>query len=377
MKKLIILITILAFNFANAQYKISISANTIELRETVSGKLVKKIGGITSVSREDDSFKVQGSGYINSIYYSILDSVSLDGTNYTAKGTYDFVLNQLTTIVAVPAGGGNSNSSATSANQVIGNASLSSIDTKTPALVSGRVPVDNSPTAISDGATSATKATVKSGAVSATGTDNAIVVTMHPNSFSTNGSSTISDGVTASTKVAVKASNTPPTAIDPAMVVTISPNNYSRNVSQLNTAYSALNFGKGAYDEFGRQLVNTSSPQTSARAIHGVSASGRICFPAVAGQRFVITGVQIANTSSTVQVGNITFGGLDPSRTLYSSGTNPSLDSQFTLWSNGAAGGCIYIDLSSNPIFGAINTAIMASTVSNCTCAVFGYYQVG
>jgi hypothetical protein len=44
-------------------------------------------------------------------------------------------------VMTQPSGGGGD---ATAANQVIGNASLASIDGKTPALVGGRVPVDGS-----------------------------------------------------------------------------------------------------------------------------------------------------------------------------------------------------------------------------------------
>jgi len=148
--------------------------------------------------------------------------------------------------------------------QVAGNASLASIDSKAPALVSGRIPIDGSGVtqpvsgtvtanlgtvagialdATLTGGTQQSRitdgtnvASVKAASTAAVATDKALVVAVSPNnivpvSSSTLASNAILTGGTQTTRVtdgtntaAVKAASTAPVAADPAAVVSVSPN---------------------------------------------------------------------------------------------------------------------------------------------------------
>ena len=78
---------------------------------------------------------VDPSGVTSPVSFTRLASAT-DSVAATQSGTWD--VTNVSGVVSLPTG------ASTAANQTTGNSSLSSIDTKTPALVTGRVPVDGS-----------------------------------------------------------------------------------------------------------------------------------------------------------------------------------------------------------------------------------------
>ena len=78
---------------------------------------------------------VDPSGVTSPVSFTRLASAT-DSVAATQSGTWD--VTNVSGVVSLPTG------ASTAANQTTGNSSLSSIDTKTPALVTGRIPVDGS-----------------------------------------------------------------------------------------------------------------------------------------------------------------------------------------------------------------------------------------
>jgi hypothetical protein len=302
-----------------------------------------------------------------------------DGTNFvtvkagfTAPQTVDPALvvslspNSAATPITGSGGGTVVSKAGATAAQVADVALVVALSPNSPALIGG------------NGGTVATKAA----STAAVAADVAMVVTMSPNSAGA--PTSITDGITSSTKLTVKAANVPATTGDFAAVVVPHPSGWTKNATQQNTAFSGAAYGKGVYDEVGRKLVNAGAPQTNSRIIKEVYYNGAnspyFC-AAIAGQRFVITAIQLTSTSSAAFSLFINISGLESTRSQSGSSTGGSVlttgTMSTTVYGNGQPYGSIYLDLSANPIYGAINTAMSITNNGSFICSIWGHYQVG
>lgn len=150
--------------FLQAQYKISISPNTLEMRSSTTNELYRKFSNVTALEVNANlqmiSVQYQNSSY--DLYFSKVNTISTNGGAFIPTTTYTNFITDFSNIVVVPisgssGGGTNSNVSVTNTPtvnagtgfasttlQTSGNTSLNNIDSKIPTLISGRQPVDGS-----------------------------------------------------------------------------------------------------------------------------------------------------------------------------------------------------------------------------------------
>jgi hypothetical protein len=186
---------------------------------------------------------------------------------------------------------------------------------------------------------------------------------------SANGLTAISDGVTLTTKATVKPSGQYPTNADSPLVVTLGPSSTARGVSQLSTGYAAVGAGTLMSDTLGRLMVNDNAPPDTQR-IFAFTGGGNVPIIAQVNLRFVIN--RIIMTAANVVQPTITFSGLDPARNNALTG--------FSLAGSGSGSNSIVTDfnLSDTPIYGALNTLVQLSFNSgNISGAVFGHWTYG
>ena len=110
------------------------SLSSIDSKITAGNNSLSSIDGKTA-TLVSGRVPVDPSGVTSPVSFTRLASAT-DSVAATQSGTWD--VTNVSGVVSLPTG------ASTEANQTTGNSSLSSIDTKTPALVSGRVPVDGS-----------------------------------------------------------------------------------------------------------------------------------------------------------------------------------------------------------------------------------------
>jgi hypothetical protein len=245
----------------------------------------KTSGGGTSVG-----VKVSANTGINSLFTATVI------TNPSDAGAY---VRQDSTATIAKESGGNlatlaAKDFATSAKQDTGNASLASIDTKTPALVSGRVPVDGS------GVTQPISGTVTANAGTGTFTVGGTVTANAGTNLNTSAlalDATLTGGtqqtkITDGTNVAtVKAASTAAVGADKAVVVAVSPNN-----SVAITAAS-LPLPTGAATETTLSALNTKFADISGSV--SVTGSGTVTLTNLNGMSSVrVQAVDVASGGS-------------------------------------------------------------------------------
>lgn len=104
-----------------------------------AGNVVVIRGRLTSQTAYTTLLTATGS-VAQTVDISLVDYVQIECTTYQASGGTPKII--ASAFATSSGGGGGGGGDASAANQVIGNASLASIDGKTPALVAGKVPVD-------------------------------------------------------------------------------------------------------------------------------------------------------------------------------------------------------------------------------------------
>lgn len=123
------------FDGTNDKLRVDSSISVTTIAGEVNVELSAADGDNVAISDGTDTLAVNSDGSIN-----ITDnggSLTVDGSvNAVQSGTWN--INNISGTISLPTG------ASTSALQTTGNTSLSSIDSKTPALVSGRQPVDGS-----------------------------------------------------------------------------------------------------------------------------------------------------------------------------------------------------------------------------------------
>lgn len=180
-------------------------------------KAINRGGAKGSTAAADVTSTASGANH-QALDVVIYDTAGNAITSFTggSVSVSNFPATQAVSAAALPLPTGAS----TSALQTTGNTSLGNIDTKTPALVSGRVPVDGS------GVTQPVSGTVTaaiSGTPNVTVTSSVLPTGAAQDSTLTGGTAR-TQLTNGTTNVAVKAASAAPVASDPALVVAVSPN---------------------------------------------------------------------------------------------------------------------------------------------------------
>lgn len=201
---------------------------------------------------------VDPSGVTSPVSFTRLASAT-DSVAATQSGTWD--VTNVSGVVSLPTG------ASTAANQTTGNSSLSSIDTKTPALVTGRVPVDGS--AVTQPISAASLPLPAGAATQAT-------LSSIDAKFSTLGQNTMS----ASTPVVLSSNHSD-----------ISVKNKSSSFSNITTTgTTTIKSGEGI---FRRLVINTK----------GVSSNTFTIYDNTAGSGTVIATVDTVNSTGSLEYG--------------------------------------------------------------------------
>lgn len=123
----------------------------------------------------------------------------------------------------------------------------------------------------------------------------------------------------------------------------------------------------GTIDSSGRLLVRSAPAMNQQKIARITSTSPADIFPAIAGQRFLITAVNLFCSTGISTGCAVAFnGGIDGAR--IQDGVSTFMFRAYGLG---------HIDYSMNPIYGLINTPLNGAVSMNTEATVYGYYQIG